>query len=111
MTEDTTQHFVGNVGQKAIIEKDGKILVCRGAGDTLWEFPGGRLHIDETPYDGLRREVQEELGVSTSIDNPIAVTRSYHNKSKQWQVFIAYRCSLLNSEEPKADMTEVEEIR
>ena len=63
MTDD--QHFIGKIAQKAIIENDGKILLIRDPREPriIWELPGGRLHKDETPSEGLKREVLEELGI------------------------------------------------
>ena len=59
------------IGQKAFIEKDGKLLVLlndRGGVD----FPGGKLQEDETDLDqSLRREVREETGVEIDIGRPL----------------------------------------
>lgn len=108
--EDKTKHFLGNVAQKAIIESDGKILVCRGIGDTVWEFPGGRLHAGEAPVEGIAREIREELGLEIKNIKPFRVEPSFHYKSNMHQVFIAYTCTCDNIQ-IKADTTEVEELK
>jgi 8-oxo-dGTP diphosphatase len=36
----------------------------------LWEFPGGKLEINETPLAGLKREFFEELGVVIEAAEP-----------------------------------------
>lgn len=54
-----------------VIEKDGKILIAkRKKGKCLdgnWEFPGGKLESGESPEEGLKRELKEELNIETSI--------------------------------------------
>ena len=107
---DKSKHFLGNVAQKAIIEKDGKILVCRGIGDKVWEFPGGRLHAGEAPVEGIAREIKEELGLEIKNIRPFRVEPSFHFKSNMHQVFIAYTCTC-NSTQIKADAAEVEEMK
>lgn len=37
----------------------------------LWEFPGGKLEVDEAPATGLARELREELGVDAAADEPL----------------------------------------
>ena len=106
--EERDRHFVGNVAQKAIIECEGKVLVCRGVGDTVWEFPGGRLHTGETPLDGIAREIKEELGLTIQNVRPFQVIPSFHFKSNTQQVFVAYVCTC-DSPAFNADETEVEE--
>ena len=107
--EDHSKHFVGNVAQKAIIEKDGKILVCRGIGDNVWEFPGGRLHEGEAPVDGIIREVKEEFGISITDVKPLRVLPSYHYKSNMHNVYIAYTCTYDGS--PITANEEIEEYK
>ena len=44
----------------------GRVLLGRRAFDPgagLWDLPGGFLHEDEHPLDGLRREIREETGL------------------------------------------------
>jgi 8-oxo-dGTP diphosphatase len=48
------------------LDADGRVLLGRRAvdpGKGLWDLPGGFLHEDELPLDGLRREVREETGL------------------------------------------------
>jgi 8-oxo-dGTP diphosphatase len=51
----------------AIIERDGRILICRRRADQphplQWEFPGGKVEAGEPPEDALARELFEELGI------------------------------------------------
>jgi 8-oxo-dGTP diphosphatase len=51
----------------ALFDERGRVLIARRPeGKELagrWEFPGGKLIEPETPFDGLVRELREELGV------------------------------------------------
>lgn len=57
------------VAAAALIDAEGRILLAeRPPGKSmagLWEFPGGKIHSDETAEMALIRELKEELGIIT----------------------------------------------
>lgn len=57
------------VSAVALIDVDGRVLLAqRPLGKSmagLWEFPGGKIEVGETPEAALIRELQEELGIDT----------------------------------------------
>jgi len=93
-----SKNFLGEVGQKALIARDGKVLMCRGVGESGWDFPGGRLQAGEFPAAGLQRELKEELGIDDiEISTPL-FTFSFVPKSGIPRFFVIYRCMLKNPE-------------
>lgn len=76
----------------AIIEKDGKILICRRAENKTralkWEFPGGKIEPGETPEQAVRRECREELDVDLCVKGEfMRVLHSYPDIEIQLTVF------------------------
>ena len=61
-------------GVKAILTHEGRVLlVVHTYGPKRWELPGGGLHRNETPLDGIRREIREELSVELADPALVAV--------------------------------------
>lgn len=53
------------------------LVARRGPAEKLagfWEFPGGKLELDETLEDCLKRELLEELGVEVKVGLKVAET-------------------------------------
>lgn len=72
--------LVQRIAMKAVIVKDGKVLILREAatyGDGTqrgrYHMPGGRVESGEPIEDALRREVREETGLEVNIEYPIYV--------------------------------------
>jgi mutator protein MutT len=51
------------VGDAAVINEAGEILLIRRADNGRWAMPGGALEVGETPAQGVVREALEETGV------------------------------------------------
>ena len=86
-----------------IINKNGQLLACRrGPHSSLpgkWEFPGGKIEIDETPEAALKREIHEELDISISIQTVLdTVTHHYPDFTIALSPFL---CQIKDSQSPK----------
>lgn len=97
--DDHHKHFVGTVAQKALIEHEGKILLVQyPEGDAvaeMWDMPGGRLHEGESPLEGLKREVREEINAEIEVKEILATGVNVINENKK-MFFVIYRASLIN---------------
>lgn len=61
-------HKLYQVGVKALVtDKDGRVLLlkaAKGFHDAHWDLPGGRIEDTQTPDEALRREIEEETGIT-----------------------------------------------
>ncbi len=77
----------------AVIERDGRILVCRRRPDQphplKWEFPGGKIEPGETPQQALERELEEELDLHGAAGDEITRYEfSYPGKNPVLLIFM-----------------------
>lgn len=86
------RHHTAEITQQAILfNSDGEVLMLKYADDTRkWTFPGGRLHPDESPEEGIRREVHEETGMDVDVLLPIYTTAFSYGGTDKFGV--AYLC-------------------
>ncbi|HNX50957.1 MAG TPA: (deoxy)nucleoside triphosphate pyrophosphohydrolase [Thermoanaerobaculaceae bacterium] len=75
---------------------DGRVLLARRPPgrhlEGLWEFPGGRVEEGETAEVALARELDEELGVTVSIGEPL--TFAWHRDATREILLLFYRAEL-----------------
>lgn len=68
----------------ALIVRDGKVLICQRTQHQpmalKWEFPGGKIEPGEQPKAALKRELEEELGISANIGDEVAQIRHQYRR-------------------------------
>lgn len=94
----------------ALIRQGGLVLLTqRKPGRHLglsWEFPGGKVEAGETDDEALRRELQEELGVTVVVGSRCFETR--HNYGAREMHLLVYRCKLTEGEPRAIDVNAFE---
>lgn len=88
----------------AILHQDGRVLMHRRPFGKhhggLWEFPGGKVELEETPVMALIREINEELGIilDSSAIAPVAFAESYPEGPSPAIVILLYTATLWQGE-------------
>ena len=98
--EDLTgqaERAVVDVAVGVLLQGEDFLLTSRPEGKVYagyWEFPGGKLEAGESVEQALRRELQEELGITIGaaqlwkiqmVDYPHALVRLHFCKVWDWQ--------------------------
>jgi len=79
-----------NRGVGILIIRDGKILLghrCEGWANDTWTMPGGKLDKNESPEEGAKREVKEEIGLEIN-DLELTSVNEDMIKDKMFKTFI-----------------------
>jgi mutator protein MutT len=98
---------------KAYITNDnGEILVTRedDGVSQFWALPGGGLDHGELPKAGLKRELQEELGVDIDVQEVAHVKTFYLDRKDAWLIWIVYRATLRSTDFTYGDVSEAKFI-
>ncbi len=94
--EDAAEKPVVLVVAVALVDVDGRVLIAKRppgkkmAG--LWEFPGGKVDIGETPEQALIRELKEELGIDTRQSCLAPLTFASHAYDDMHLLMPLYAC-------------------
>ena len=90
---DLPRHSVSVTG--IVLRDDGRVLAIKRHDDGRWVPPGGVLELDETPQDGVAREVYEETGLKVQ---PLRLSGVYKNM-RLGVVSLAFVCEVTGGEE------------
>jgi 8-oxo-dGTP diphosphatase len=71
------------IGTKALIVRNGQVLVIReaqydeGTEEGKWDVPGGRIQPEKSLHEGLRREIREESGLEVVPGEVLGVFETF----------------------------------
>ena len=90
------------VAVKSFIVDDEKLLTIKRRPDDVhrpsqWDIPGGRLELGENPFDGIKREVKEEVGVDVDVVAPLEV-QHFTRDDGQKITMIIFLCAPLSKQ-------------
>lgn len=96
-----------------IFTQSSRIILTRRADNNLWCLPGGLVEHGESVEEAIIREVQEEIGVTCSVDSLVGVYSANNKKgdepaTSRNSIIIAFRCQVVKGIPKVSD--EVSEI-
>ena len=77
-----TGYATPKIDLRACVFKDDKVMLVKERSDNLWTLPGGWADQNESPREGIIREIKEESGFDSKIDSLYAVKDRDRNPYK-----------------------------
>jgi 8-oxo-dGTP diphosphatase len=98
----------------AVIERNSHILIAKRKRGKMhagnWEFPGGTVKEGETYKECLKRELEEELAITSEIGDLIC--SSEYNYTPDWTVkLLAYRAAVVSGSFKLNDHEDIRWVR
>lgn len=86
-----------SVGDGAVVNDNGEMLLIQRADNKQWAMPGGALTVGETPAEGVVREVFEETGVRCAPVSLVGVhdSRCLPGPSRHQMYMFCFLCKPL----------------
>lgn len=93
---------IGIAVKSFIVNGKGELLAIKRSGYNsenpyFWEIPGGRLNPGEDPFEGLKRETKEEVGINIKIVRPFEVRYFIRKNDGMKITMIIFLCRPLDT--------------
>lgn len=84
---------------RGIIQRQGKILVCKNKEKDYYFFPGGHIDFGENVKEALEREIKEELGLSIKKYSFIGAVENFYkeNSQKHHEIILVFEIKVDNA--------------
>lgn len=95
-----------------ILDEQKRVLLCHRRDYDLWNLPGGTLENGESPWEGVKREIKEETGLTTEIESLAGV----YSKPDKSEIVFSFVCKVvggeirLNDEADKIEYFEIDKL-
>ena len=84
----------------AVIIRENKVFIARKRPDKsnggLWEFPGGKIQINESEEEALQRELIEELGLRVIIKQRLKSVKHFYPEKSLNIELIPFVCEFVS---------------
>ena len=98
------------VSAKALIfNQQGDVLLVKEHYDD-WNLPGGGVDHGETPQQAIKRELQEEIGLSLEVAGPpLRTVNFYHQALNRWVMWLVFKLDVEDTDSihPGEDVSDV----
>ena len=91
-----------------IINRNNEVMIAKRKTDKklggLWEFPGGKMEVGETPEESLKRELKEEMSIDIKVKEYFG--ENIYNYDDKPIRLIAYICEIVKGDIVLTDHSE-----